>query len=142
MYVIEGILTWAGQAPKSSGDGSNPRVGIDTGEQSRNRREFAYFWGADMSEPVQSRIIDEHGTETVKTRFTVLHAPVVDADGETTGTVAIPEGSRVRAFAYWNKRYNGHVVTSMELVASVDDPIDLVPTETEVVLEDANPFSA
>jgi hypothetical protein len=141
MYVIEGILTWAGQAPKSSGDGSNPRVGIDTGEASRNRREFGYFWGADMTGPVQSRLIDENGVETTKTRFTVLHAPLLDADGEVTGTVDIPEGSRVRALAYWNKRYNGHVITSMELVASVDDPIDLVPVEQAEQVVEVAPFA-
>lgn len=115
MFYVTGIVQGGWMKAKSSEDGFNPRIGLDTGADSVSRNEFGYFWSAKevpntkMSEPRSVEYKAEDGTVHSKERFTVIE--FVNPDGEK---FVIREGDELTVTAYYNKRYKDLVF--MEVV--------------------------
>lgn len=130
MLYITGKLEGGWLKPRSSGAGDNPRIGLDTGEGTMNRREFGYLWAPKgqpataMTDPVAVTYTDANGGETTKSRFTtvVFHNP----DGEK---FTLRQGDEVTFACYYNKRYDDLVFTSVVLVTPAEQSAEAVVDE-------------
>jgi hypothetical protein len=132
MFYISGTLEGGWLKARATGGGSNPRIGVRTGDDVMNAMEFGYLWAAKgvSATRMEDERVEEYqapdGSVTRKPRFTTVH--FTNADGTE---FTMHEGDEVHFEGYWNRRYNDLVFTRVVEVraAEREDAEESIPAE-------------